>query len=263
MSALQQQPLHVVLIALVAMPAAVSGNGIATHAIDLPWKDARQLVLVTTADWDADHGIMRTFVRSKRGWQPAAAAVPVTIGRSGSAWGLGLHFDQPGPVKREGDGRSPAGVFRIGEAFGYGESARTALPYEPMRASHYCMDVSASPFYNRIVDASEVGEAAIAGSTEPMRRDLHAGGDQLYKLGFVIEQNPAAQAGAGSCIFAHLWKTAGAPTVGCTAMAEPVMLDLLAWLRPEEQPIFVLLPESEYTRVQAEWQLPNAAAGSQ
>ncbi|MPZ20191.1 MAG: hypothetical protein GEV06_20080 [Luteitalea sp.] len=244
------------------MLSAVSGDGIAAQAIDVPWKGARQLVLVTTADWDADHGVMRTFVRTKRGWQAAAAAVPVTIGRSGSAWGAGLHPDRPGPVKREGDGRSPAGVFRIGEAFGYADSARTALPYAPMHASHYCMDVTASPLYNRIVDAREVGEAAIAGSTEPMRRDLHVDGDQLYKHGFVIEHNADARAGAGSCIFAHLWRTAGAPTVGCTAMAEPAMLDLLAWLRPEEHPIFVLLPEREYTRLQAEWQLPDSAARS-
>ncbi|MPZ20631.1 MAG: hypothetical protein GEV06_22380 [Luteitalea sp.] len=131
-----------------------------------------------------------------------------------------------------------------------------------MRASHYCIDVSASPLYNRIVDAREVGERAVAGSTELMRRDLHADGDQLYKLGFVVEQNPDGRAGAGSYIFAHLWRAAGAPTVGCTAMAEPAMLDLLAWLRPQEYPIFVLLPESEYTRVQAEWQLPDSAARS-
>ncbi|MGH9160095.1 MAG: L,D-transpeptidase family protein [Vicinamibacteraceae bacterium] len=250
------------LLALLAVLSAVRGSGIASQAIDLPWNDARQLVLVTTADWDADHGVMRTFIRTKSGWRPAAAAVPVTIGRSGSAWGLGLHPKRPGPVKREGDGRSPAGVFRIGVAFGYAKSARTALPYVPMRASHYCIDVSVSPLYNRIVDAREVGEPAVAGSTEPMRRDLHADGDQVYEVGFVIEHNRDAQAGAGSCIFAHLWRTAGAPTVGCTAMAEPAIRDLLTWLRPEAHAIFVLLPEGEYTRVRAEWQLPDSAVRS-
>ena len=34
----------------------------------------------------------------------------------------------------------------------------------------------------------------------------------------------------GSCIFAHLWKSADSATAGCTAMAELAMRKLLAWL---------------------------------
>lgn len=163
------------------------------------------MVVVTTAGWNATNGTLRTYARAGRGWQEVGAATRVTIGRSGSAWGLGLHPAQSnGPSKREGDGRAPAGVFRIGTAFGYAESAATALPYAAMRESSYCMDVVASPLYNRIVDAGQVGQAAVAGSTEPMRLDLHNKGDQRYKVGFVIEHNPDGKPGAGSCIFAHL-----------------------------------------------------------
>lgn len=229
-----------------------------------PWDSARKLVLVTTADWDASTGQLRRFTRTADGWQPVGDAAAITVGRAGSAWGLGLHATQPsGPQKREGDGRAPAGMFRIGTAFGYSGTAQTALPYQAMTASDFCIDVSTSPLYNRIVDAKQVGEAAVAGSTEPMRRDLHADGDQRYRLGFVIEHNVEQRAGAGSCIFAHLWKAPGEATAGCTAMAAPVMQQLLAWLRPEQEPVFVLLPESEYRRLRHEWHLPDVApAGS-
>jgi L,D-peptidoglycan transpeptidase YkuD (ErfK/YbiS/YcfS/YnhG family) len=125
-----------------------------------------------------------------------------------------------------------------------------------MEAADWCIDVPASPLYNRIVDAREVGDAAVAGSTEPMRRDLHAAGDQRYRLGFVIEHNAAARPGAGSCIFAHLWKAPGEATAGCTAMEEPAMQDLLAWLDPRRQPVFVLLPLAEYQRLWSHWRLP-------
>lgn len=224
----------------------------------MAWSDAQQLVLVTTPDWGAAHGTMRRFQRARGGaWQQSGDAAPVTIGRSGAAWGIGQHpIPRRGPIKREGDGRSPAGVFAIGGAFGYGASAATALPFEAMQASHYCVDVSQSPLYNRIVDAQVVGAAAVAGSTEPMRRDLHAGGDQRYRLGFVIEHNPEARPMAGSCIFAHLWKSPTGATSGCTAMDEPAMVDLLAWLRPEMRPLFVLLPAREYAPVQADWGFP-------
>ncbi len=128
-----------------------------------------------------------------------------------------------------------------------------------MQASHYCMDVPSSPLYNRIVDADQVGKAAVAGSTEPMRLDLRHPGDARYQEGFVIAHNPQAIPGRGSCIFAHLWRSPGHATAGCTAMAPADMQRLLAWLKPEDAPLFVLLPRAEYARLQRSWQLPALA----
>jgi L,D-peptidoglycan transpeptidase YkuD (ErfK/YbiS/YcfS/YnhG family) len=93
-----------------------------------------------------------------------------------------------------------------------------------------------------------------------MRRDLHADGDQRYRLGLVIEHNAQAVPGAGSCIFAHLWKSPSDPTAGCTAMAEPAMQALLGWLDPARNPVFVLLPRTELERLHAAWQLPAPEA---
>ncbi len=246
------------VLASIALLAGCASHG-GPQADMTPWRDARQMVLVTTAGWDADAGTLRTFERDATGaWREQGAAAPVSIGRAGSAWGLGLHPAQPGgPVKREGDGRSPAGVFAIGEAFGYADEAATALPYAQMQATSWCMDVVDSPYYNHIVDAARVGEAAVRGSSEPMRLDLHGRGDQRYRTGFVIEHNAGAAKGAGSCIFAHLWKAPGAPTAGCTAMADATMQRLYGWLRPEAKPVFVLLPEAEYDRLQVPWRLPT------
>lgn len=228
-----------------------------------PWHESRQLVLVITPDWSADHGTLRTFSRDGDSWREVSAAAPVTIGKNGAGWGLGLNEpqnDAGGPIKREGDNRSPAGVFRIGDIFGYAARAETAMPYRALSASDWCVDVSGAAHYNRIVDAKVVGDAAVKGSTEPMRRDLHAHGDQRYRLGFVIEQNPQAIPQAGSCIFGHLWKSPTDATAGCTAMTPPVMQSLLAWLKPKDAPVFVLLPQAEYERLRSSWQLPLITA---
>jgi L,D-peptidoglycan transpeptidase YkuD (ErfK/YbiS/YcfS/YnhG family) len=242
--------------AVLVLAGCVSVGPEAGHSA---WQDARQLVLVTTADWDATTGTLRTFSRADAGsaWREQGDIAPVSVGRGGSAWGIGLHPAQDGgPAKREGDGRAPAGVFAIGPAFGYAAHADTALPYAQMQAGSWCMDVVASPLYNRIVDASQVGDAAVQGSSEPMRLDLHNHGDQRYRSGFVIEHNPDARKGAGSCIFAHLWKAPGAPTAGCTAMADATMQRLYGWLRPDAKPVFVLLPKAEHDRLKAAWRLP-------
>ena len=248
--------------ALVAFAILAAGCANApTPRATLPWSNAQQVVVVVTPDWNANQGALRTYERADGKWRQVGVSESVTVGRNGSAWGLGLHPDpqthpRSGPLKHEGDGRSPAGVFGIGDAFGYAQYPDTALPYDAMQASHYCMDVSGSPLYNRIVDARAVGDGAVAGSTEPMRLDLHADGDQRYRLGFVIEHNPQARRDAGSCIFAHLWRKPAESTAGCTAMDEPTMTRLLAWLRPDRHPVFVLLPANEYANLRDAWQMP-------
>lgn len=224
-----------------------------------PLADAGQVVVVTSPGWDSAQAHLQRFEREADGsWRSVGAAVPVMLGRSGSAWGLGLHPGQAsGPQKREGDGRAPAGVFAIGEAFGYAPEGVGALPYAPMQASHYCIDVSGSPLYNRIVDAREVGADAVAGSTERMRLDLHNDGDARYRQGFVIAHNAAGVPDQGSCIFAHLLRRPDETTAGCTAMDDAAMDTLLRWLDPARTPRFVLLPDAEYTRLQSSWQLPT------
>lgn len=248
--------LTLLLLVAVLCFTGCAASSTQTRLRDLPWRNSRQLVLVIIPDWNADHGRLRTYARDGERWRAVNTAQPVTIGHAGAAWGLGLnatHAD--GPIKHEGDGRSAAGVFRIGEAFGYAGHADTGLSYRALQASDYCVDVEGSPLYNRIVDANAVDAK---GSTEPMRRDLHMNGDQRYRIGFVIEHNAAGRRGAGSCIFAHLWQSPTDTTTGCTAMSDVTMQAMLAWLKREDAPIFVLLPEREYARLQAQWDLPPA-----
>ncbi len=224
----------------------------------LPWAQSRQMILVITPDWNAAQASMQAFERGASGWQAQGEASPVSIGRKGTAWGIGLHPPQPGLQKREGDGRSPAGVFALGTAFGAAAALHSAWPYAPMSADHWCIDVVGSPWYDRIVDARTVGSAAVAGSSEPMRRDLHLHGDPRYMLGVVVDDNPQHEQGAGSCIFLHLWRKPGEPTAGCTAMSNAAMNALLGWLQPEAAPVFVLLPRLEYQRLHRIWNLPES-----
>jgi len=242
---------------LLALPAGAIASPLSLH-------EARQLVVVITPSWDEPTGRLYTFERSDNGWQQHGAGFAVALGRNGSAWGMGLHPAQPGewPRKREGDGRSPAGVFTIGQAFGYVPHIDSPWFYQQMQATHYCMDVAASPLYNRIVDSHEVGAETVAASTEPMRLDLHNNGDVRYALGFVIEHNQDNIPERGSCIFAHLWRQPGEGTAGCTAMSPEHMTALLAWLKPEAGPRFVLLPQAEYQRLHHDWGLPSPTATS-
>ncbi len=241
------------LLAALALAATAHAAPPATRAAD-------QLVVVVTEGWDANQGRLQAYTRTPSGWVANGPGFAVAIGRNGSAWGTGLASSEGEPRKHEGDGRSPAGVFAIGPAFGYEARIDSTMPYRQMQADSWCIDVPGSPLYNQIVDAREVGAEAVKGSTEAMRLDLHHDGDRRYREGFVIANNPDNVPQAGSCIFAHLWRTPGETTAGCTAMEPADMQRLLRWLRPQAHPQFVLLPRAEYARLQAEWQLPEAGA---
>jgi L,D-peptidoglycan transpeptidase YkuD (ErfK/YbiS/YcfS/YnhG family) len=216
--------------------------------------DARQLVTGVIADWDATAVTLRRWRRADRGWVADGPAWRGVIGR-GAAWGRGLHGDGPpagrdGPRKREGDGKSPAGAFRLAGAYGYAARApRTAqLPYTAVTADWECVDDPRSAHYTQILDRTRT--TVDWASAEAMRR-----ADALYTWVIAIAHNPGAVAGAGSCIFFHVWLDADTPTVGCTAMAEPAVARLVAELAPTA--VYVLLPRADYDAFAAPWGLPR------
>lgn len=240
-------------ILLAACAHRPDASGEAAH-----WSSSRQLVLVTTADWDATSGELRRFERAGSGWREVGTATQIVVGRTGLAWGIGLHDARnDGPVKREGDGKAPAGAFAIGTAFGYAASEQTGLDYKAMGRNDWCIDVPESGYYNKIIDRSLVKAPDLDKSSEPMRRDLHLDGDQLYREGFVIEHNADGKAQGGSCIFAHLWRGPDRPTAGCTAMAPESMQPLLAWLDRRREPVLVQLPLAQYAQLRGAWNLPE------
>lgn len=218
--------------------------------------NTQQLVVVVSDDWDATTATLQKFAWHNEKWQKVDAAFPVNIGRTGLAWGLGLHPEQTGYYKKEGDGKATAGIFNLTTTFGYLPEAKTNMPYLPMSANHYCMDVNGSPLYNQIVDENIVGKETVKQSTEPMRRDVHKDGQTIYKKGIVLDHNQENVSEKGSCIFLHLWFGPDVPTAGCTSMEEPQMDKLLAWLNPEKNPRYLALPKAEYQEKRQEWGLP-------
>lgn len=225
-----------------------------------PLASAGQLLLVTAHDWHSTGATLRRFERKQESaaWTAVGSPMSVSLGRHGLAWGRGLHplTGIQGPIKREGDGRAPAGVFRLSAAFGDEQAvpaiADTAkLPFTPVSAELKCVDDSASRYYNQIVDRREIIDTDWQ-SHEEMRRD-----DGQYSLGIVVAHNAALPVpGAGSCIFLHVWRAPGAPTAGCTAGTFDDLVMLFAWLDASRQPLLVQLPQREYQRRRSAWKLP-------
>jgi len=216
---------------------------------------ARQLILVVTPDWNTVQGELRRFERSAGGqpWRSAGAGGTIVVGRNGTAWDPLMAQVVPGPTKQEGDGRSPAGVFSLGTAFGYAparEASWLKLPYLPVVEGIECVDDGASGVYNQIVDRRTILQPDW-NSSEKMREVGEA-----YRWGVVVNYNTPAVAKRGSCIFLHIGGETGQGTAGCTAMAPDVLRQVMAWIDPARSPVLVQLPREAYDALRQPWALP-------
>ena len=231
-------------------PAASTSSAVQPKGFAIP-KQTKQLVTAVVEDWQSTHAQLTLWQRTLAGWEPIGQPWPAVLGKSGSGWGIGLSPPgREGPVKKEGDMKSPAGVFAFRTVYGYADEGPKAwrMPYDAATDLE-CIDDPASDHYTKIVDRKQI--ASDWQSSEQMRRD-----DELYEWVLDVAHNPDAKPGAGSSIFLHIWSGPESTTAGCTAMEKTKLETLLAKLDPANQPLYVLLPRSEYRAVAPVWGLP-------
>jgi L,D-peptidoglycan transpeptidase YkuD (ErfK/YbiS/YcfS/YnhG family) len=185
---------------------------------------AKQVVVVRRDGVEPFAARLSGYELGEGGWRQAFRTVPAVIGRNG--------FAAPGE-KREGDGKTPSGIYRLIQGFAYPGQVDTFMPMKVSTADSYWVDDPESPDYNRWVYGKPK-----ARSYERMRRD-----DDLYKVGLVIEYNtdPVVK-GHGSAIFLHVWHGPHSPTAGCVALAEADLRGALSWLVPDKAPVIALNP---------------------
>ena len=196
--------------------------------------NTKQLIVVTTKNWSTPSGILQRYEKEGKAWHKVGKAIDIKLGRNGLGWGIGLHTTPKDAkyIKKEGDGKAPAGIFELKQAFGYFPFV-VDYPYEVYKATDHCVDDVNSKFYNKIVDSTKV--KVDYKSKEHMR--FHK---DYYKYGIVVNHNhineTGAKKGAGSCIFIHIKSV---PTAGCTVMREDEMKAIIEWLDVKSHPLLV------------------------
>ena len=196
--------------------------------------DTKQLLVVTTKNWSAPNGLLQRFEREGNSWQKVGKVINIKLGRNGLGWGIGLHITPKDAkyIKKEGDGKAPAGIFTLKQAFGY-EPFTVTYTYEVYKETDHCVDDVNSKLYNKIVDSTKV--TIDYKSKEHMKFPK-----DYYKYGIVVNHNHidelGAKKGAGSCIFIHIKKV---PTAGCTVMNESEMKEIIAWLDVKSNPLLI------------------------
>src|ERR1017187_6214215 len=166
------------------------------------------------------HSLSRITVRRKpgdstRGWLIAGPlSLPAALGRGGIK-----------ANKREGDGATPRGTFRLKRLWcraGRHPRPATLLPVQRiMPDDGWCEDPS-DRHYNQRIKVPPQSKA-----------DRLARNDNLYDFIVELDHNTSPRvAGRGSAVFIHVARPQFAPTAGCVALELSSLRRLLARVGP-------------------------------
>ncbi|HEV7601636.1 MAG TPA: L,D-transpeptidase family protein [Bradyrhizobium sp.] len=150
-----------------------------------------------------------------RGWLLAGPlAVPVALGRGGIR-----------ANKREGDGGTPRGTFRLRRLWWRADRMTRPMTYLPVRRIRgddgWCEDPR-DRHYNQPIRLEP---------DQPGDRLKRA--DHLYDLILELDHNTRPRiAGRGSAVFVHIARPGFAPTAGCVALSASALRRLVARTGP-------------------------------
>jgi L,D-peptidoglycan transpeptidase YkuD (ErfK/YbiS/YcfS/YnhG family) len=141
-------------------------------------------------------------------------AIPVAVGRSGII-----------ANKREGDGGTPRGRFRLVRLWWRADRwprPQTALPVRPIHPLDGWCEEPADRHYNRPIRLPKDSTA-----------DHLVRSDRLYDYIIELDHNTRPRiAGRGSAVFVHIARDNFGPTAGCVALRFDRLQKLLVQLGP-------------------------------
>jgi hypothetical protein len=167
---------------------ALNGSTERPGAMKIP-DDVRQLVVVTTDGWSNTHGQLRMFERAgaDQPWHQTDFSIPVNVGENGMGYGVGgvipresvtingqeqrvggprfsvdsngdTTCSAAGNAKCEGDGKTTAGLFRLGVSWGTTDASTwaandmppgTTMPYIRIDADYRVVPKVGEPLFDQ------------------------------------------------------------------------------------------------------------------
>jgi L,D-peptidoglycan transpeptidase YkuD (ErfK/YbiS/YcfS/YnhG family) len=189
---------------------------------------AQQVITVAASGYGTNSATVTAYERGANGWTQVFGPWFAFVGRNGLA---------PPGEKREGDGRTPSGIYGFDFMFGVNADPGVHYAYRRVTGSNIVWDDDpGSANYNEWIDANTQSAGV---SPEPMYNT------PSYFYGAVIAYNDARTPGLGSAIFLHV--SHGSSTAGCVALPTDQLLELLRWLDPSKSPRIAIGTEAELT----------------
>ena len=221
-----------------------------------------QAIIGIADGWNSSQVTLSFVEKNSKGeWVRVLGPYQGRLGRNGLIWGLGLHSNARGAsIKKEGDGRSPAGVFDIGGLWVTHKTPvkhHSSIPYVKVGPNDlWITNTNDARYYNRHVRLDHPAKTEWE-LKEQMRQTDYPHSIKMLICHNTPERKGGVQVGRGSSIFFHIWRNEGkSPTAGCTSMEEKNLRTIIARLNPQRHPVYILLPRAEYAALRKSWRLP-------
>jgi L,D-peptidoglycan transpeptidase YkuD (ErfK/YbiS/YcfS/YnhG family) len=222
--------------------------------------NTEKIILVLTKNWETKHAEIYFFEKKKNKWLKLEKTISGLIGNNGLGMGLGLHDSiktfnfKDFPQKKEGDKKSPAGIFSISQIMGYDSVlfCGNKLNYRQITSSLHAVDDVSSTFYNQIVDT------LLLDSTYQF---YYQSFENLHKMSyyyewiFRIDHNLKCEKAKGSNIFFHIWDKNGEGSAGCTTVSRQNMRWVLNWIN--KKTLIIQFPKPIYEKIFKDFNLPE------
>jgi len=222
-----------------------------------------QAIVALSEDWNSSHVSLSVYEKQNGHWIKVSETWQGRIGKNGSAWGRGIS-PTPYPLpsgqslKKEGDWKAPTGVFHLGGTWGYATSVKTnpAMKYTKITPYDLWVEDKTSPYYNQHIRLKSLPTKDWEKKAQ-MRQGDHAHSLKLFIKHNAPSRHAKVTPGGGSAIFFHIWRSNGKkPTAGCTTMAEDKLKAMISLINPQKNPVYILMPRSEYISRRSIWSLP-------
>ena len=195
-----------------------------SFAARLETGSATQLITVVARTRASTQGSLRLWTKRAGCWRQSAGPWKAWLGQRGTS-----------PAKREGDRRTPTGIFGfLRTMYGIAPSPRVRYGYRRVVCGDWWVEDPASPSYNRFRHVR-------CGSTPPFRtksEDLSRSPTAYRHFAVIAYNTSPVVPGRGSGIFFHV--STGRPTLGCVSLPLPRLVATLRWLRPSADPLIAI-----------------------
>jgi L,D-peptidoglycan transpeptidase YkuD (ErfK/YbiS/YcfS/YnhG family) len=220
----------VLAVAALAVAASASGGTDRTAVCGpmlpnrLDTGSATQLVTAVAQTRRSTQAVFRLWTQRGGCWRLTAGPWTAWLGRNGTS-----------PSKREGDRRTPTGVFGfLRTMYGVAPSPGVRYRYRRVVCGDWWVEDPRSPSYNQFRHVPCGVQPPFRIVSEDMSRSPTA-----YRHLAVIDYNTRPVVpGRGSGIFLHA--STGRPTIGCVSLPLGQLLAVLRWLRPSARPLIVI-----------------------
>ena len=185
-----------------------------------PQPPGSQLITVEAATTTTTYATLRTWRRAAGCWRAVAGPYAARVGRNG----IRLN-------RREGDGTTPVGTFRIGPTmYGVEPDPGVRFRYRRLACGDWWVEDPSSPAYNTFQHVPCGRRPPFRTTTPDMSKS-----PQAYPHLAVVEFNMRPTVpGRGSGIFLHA--QTGRATNGCISLRRADLARVLRWLVPTAAP---------------------------